>query len=57
MPKIDFLDPQEADKINKKKWKQFWWIPCIFACFQNQRSKTIIFTKPVEIFWIDIDNL
>ena len=37
---MDFLDPQEAEKINKQKWKQFWWTPCIVAYFQNQRSKT-----------------
>ena len=37
---MDSLDPQEAEKINKQKWKQFWWTPCIVAYFQNQRSKT-----------------
>ena len=36
MPKMDFLDHQEAEKINKQKWKQFWWTPCIVAYFQNQ---------------------
>ena len=56
MPKMDFLDPQEAEKINKQKWKQFWWTPCIVAYFQNQRSKTKNFTKPVELFWIDISK-
>ena len=47
MPKMDFLDHQEAEKIDKQKWKQF---------FQNQRSKTKRITKPVEIFWIDISK-
>ena len=56
MPKMDFLDPQEAEKINKQKWKQFWWTPCIVAYFQNQRSKTKKFTTPVEFFWIDISK-
>ena len=56
MPKMDFLDHQEAEKINKQKWKKFWWTPCIVAYFQNQRSKTKHFTKPVEIFWIDISK-
>ena len=54
MPKMDFLAPQEAEKINKQNCKQFWGTPCIVAYFQNQRSKTKHFTKPVEIFWIDI---
>ena len=35
MPKIDFLDPQEAEKINKEKWKKFWWTPC------NNKTKPI----------------
>ena len=48
MPKIDFLDPQKAEKINKQKRKQFWWTPCIVAYFQNQISKTKNFTKLVE---------
>ena len=56
MPKMDFLDHQEAEKIYKQKWKQFWWTPRIFAYFQNQRSKTKKITKPVEIFWIDISK-
>ena len=56
MPKMDFLDPQEAEKIIKQKWKQFWWTPCIVAYFQNQSSKTENFTKPAEIFWIDISK-
>ena len=56
MPKMDFLDPQEAEKINKQKRKQFRLTPCIVAYFQNQRSKTEIFTKHVEIFWIDISK-
>ena len=51
---MDFLDTQEAVKINKQKWKQFWWTPCIAAYFQNQLSKTKYFTKPVEIFLINI---
>ena len=46
---MDFLDPQEAEKINKQKWKQFWWIPCIVAYFQNQRSKTTKFTKMLKL--------
>ena len=25
---MDFLDPQEAEKFNKQKWKQFWWTHC-----------------------------
>ena len=50
MPKIDFLDPQEAKKINEQKGKQFWWTPCIVAYFHNQRSKAKKITKPVEIF-------
>ena len=45
---MDFLNPQEAEKINKQKWKQFWWTPCIVVYFQNQRSKTKKITKPVE---------
>ena len=49
MPKMDFLDPKEAEKINRQKWKQFWWTTCIVAYFQNQRSKTKKFTKPVKI--------
>ena len=53
---MDFLDPQEAEKINKQKWKQFWWTPCIVAYFQNQRSKTKYFTKSSEIFWINISK-
>ena len=53
---MNFLDPQEADKINKHKWKQFCWTPCIVAYFQNQRSKTKKITKPVEIVWIDISK-
>ena len=56
MPKTDFLNPQEAEKINKQKWKQFWWTPCIVAYFQNQRSKTKKFTKPVEICCNDISK-
>ena len=56
MLKVDFLDHQETKKINKQKWKQFWWTPFIVAYFQNQRSKTKNFTKPVEIFWIDISK-
>ena len=51
-----FLDPQEAEKINKQKYKQFWWTPCIVAYFQNQRSKTKKITKPIEIFGIDISK-
>ena len=39
MPKMDFLNHQEAEKINKQKWKQFWWTPCIVAYFQNLRLK------------------
>ena len=31
MPKMEFLDPKEAKKINKQKRKQFWWTLCIFA--------------------------
>ena len=31
MPKMDFLGPQEAEKINEQKWKHFWWTPCIVA--------------------------
>ena len=53
---MDCIDPQEAEKINKQKWKQFWWTFCIVAFFQNQRSKTRKITKPVEIFWIDISK-
>ena len=53
---MDFLDPQEAEKINKQKWKQFWWTPCIVAYFQNQRSKTKTFTNPIEISWIYISK-
>ena len=56
MPKMEFLDPQEAKKINKQKWKQFWWTPCIVAYFQNQRSKTKKIMKPVEIFWINLSK-
>ena len=56
MPKMDLLDPQEAEEINKQNWKQFWWTPCIVAYFKNQRSKTKKFTKPVEIFWINISK-
>ena len=51
---MDFLDPQEAQKINKQQWKQFWWTPYIVTYFQNQRSKTKKFTKPVEIFLVNI---
>ena len=57
MPKMDFLGPQEAEKINKQKWKQFWWTPCIVAYFQNQRSKTKKNTKPVEIFGLIYQNV
>ena len=53
---MDFLDPQEAEKTNKQKWKQFWWTPCVVAYFQNEKSKTKHFMKPVEIFWIDISK-
>ena len=53
---MDFLGPQEAEKINKQKWKQFWWTPCIVAYFQNQRSKTKKIMKPAEMFWIDISK-
>ena len=56
MSKMDFLDPQDAEKINKQNWKQFWWTPCIVAYFQNQRSKTKKCTKPVEFFWTDISK-
>ena len=56
MPKIDLIDSQEAEKINKPMWKQFWWTPCIVEYFQNQRSKTKKFTKPVGIFWINISK-
>ena len=51
---MDFLDPQEAEKIKKQKGKQFWWTPCMVAYFQNQRSQAKHFTKPVEILWIDV---
>ena len=54
---MDFLDPQEAEKINKQKWKQFWWTPCIVAYFQNQRSKTKKITKPVGIFGLIYQNV
>ena len=53
---MDCIDPQEAEKINKQKWKQFWWTPCIVPYFQNQRSKTKKITNPVDIFWIDISK-
>ena len=57
---MDFLDPQEAEKINKQIPKQAWRTPCIVAYFQNQISKTNCnsehFTKPVEIFGIDISK-
>ena len=56
MPKMDFFDPQEAEKINKQKWKQIWWTPCIVAYFHNQRSETKKITKPVEFFWIYISK-
>ena len=56
MSKIDILDPQEAEKINKQKQKQFQWTPCNVAYFQNHRSKTKKFKKPVEIFLIDISK-
>ena len=48
---MDFLDPQEAEKINKQRVKKFWWTPCIVTYFHNQRSKTKKITKPVEIFF------
>ena len=54
MPKMDFLDHQEAEKINKQKWKQFWWTPCIVAYFQNQRSKTKQITKPVGLIYQNV---
>ena len=25
---MEFLDPKEAEKFKKQKWKQFWWTPC-----------------------------
>ena len=28
MSNMEFLDPLEAEKFNKQKWKQFWWTPC-----------------------------
>ena len=49
---MDFIDPQEAKKINKQMSKQFWWTPCIVAYFQNQRLKTKKITKPVD-FYLD----
>ena len=45
------------DGITRPKAKTaetVWWTPFIFAYFQNQRSKTKHFTKPVVIFLIDI---
>ena len=31
MFKMEFLDPQEAEKFNKQKREQFWWTPCILV--------------------------
>ena len=56
MPKMNLLVPQEAEKIKKQMWKQFWWTPCIVAYLQNERSKTKHFFKPVEIFRINISK-
>ena len=25
---MEFLDPQEAEKFKKQKWKQICWTPC-----------------------------
>ena len=30
MSKMEFLDPKEAEKFKKQKWKQFCWTPCIY---------------------------
>ena len=39
MPKMDFLDPPEAEKINKQKWKQFCWTPCNVCIFSKSMIK------------------
>ena len=53
LPKMDFLNIQETEKIKKQKSKKFWWTPCTSPHFHNQRSKTNWnsehFTKPAEI--------
>ena len=28
MAKIEFLDPEEAEKFKKQKWNVFCWTPC-----------------------------
>ena len=57
MPKMGFPDPQESEKINKQKQKQFWWTPCIFAyMFKIKAQKRTDIVKPVEIFGIDISK-
>ena len=35
---MEFLDPQEAEKIDKQKWKQFWWPP-FFRIFSKSKIK------------------
>ena len=39
MSKMDFLDPQEAEKCNKQKREQFWWTPCTFRSFHKENSE------------------
>ena len=56
MSKMDFLDSQEAEKINTQKSKPVWWTPCIVAYFQNQRTKAKHFTQPVNILLLDISK-
>ena len=31
MAKIEFLDPEEAEKFKKQKWNVFCWTPCIIS--------------------------
>ena len=48
MSKMKFLDPQEAEKFKKQKWKQFCWTPCKLQISQfgfYQKMKQWIFSK------------
>ena len=50
MPKMDFLDHQEAEKINKQKWKQCGGHPELLHIFKIKDQKQNILQNLLKVF-------
>ena len=51
MSKMEYLEPLEAEKFKKQKWKQIWWTPCIMTLLEIFPSVVFVLLVTVWIRW------